>query len=313
MNDMVSVAVSWVAYALALLIVPPLCIGVIRKTKAFLQNRIGAPIHQPLLDLFKLLRKYETVSELCSWVLRTASAGNAAVAILIAMIAPWVPCGPRLMQCDLFMLVYLLVLLRFLTILASMDPSSPFGGFGASREIVLPVLVEPGIMLCFGALAIVARTSDLTTIFAFDPASPLAQQPGLWLLAGFGIYLANLIELSRMPADDPTTHLELTMTHEAMILENSGPNLALTEYAHALKLMVLMGIAAQCFLHAVVPVWDASPVVQAAAGAGALVALLLLTAIIEASAVKIRWTKLPEFIAYAVTFGLLCAVSVLGV
>jgi formate hydrogenlyase subunit 4 len=309
MNELI----KWLIYLVAIVVAPPLCIGIIRKTKARLQNRIGAPIHQPLVDLIKMFRKFETVSTLASFALRGAAAGNAGVTLLIACTVPWIPAAPALMHADLFLIIYLFVLLRFFTIIASLDTGSPFGGFGAAREIVLPILVEPGVMLCLVSLAIVGRTSDLTSVFSFDTHSALATQPGLWILAGCGLYLASLVELSRMPADDPTTHLELTMVHEAMLVENSGPNLALTEYAHALKLMVLMGMSGQCLIHGLPGIWNAEPPAQVTAGAVSILFLLILTAVIEGSGVKLRWTKLPEFIAYAVTFGLLCAVFVLGV
>ena len=323
-----SIVFSWLFFIFLIFAIPPVCLGIIRKTKARLQNRIGASPFQPYADLLKMLRKAETVSDYASWVFRSGAAGNAAVMILIAMSTPWIPFGPRLMNsCDLFLVIYLFVLLRFLTLVSSLDTSSPFGGFGASREIVLPVLVEPGIILCLGSLAVLSQTTDLNRIFSYASNAALADQSGIWILAGVGLYLASLIELSRMPADDPTTHLELTMVHEAMILENSGPNLALIEYAHALKLMVLMGLSAQCLLHSIPsiaqPSWivpimmhgtDVGPaIVQGLSAIIGLIVLLLTTACIECSAVKLRWTKLPEFIAYAVTFGLLCAVFVLGV
>lgn len=302
---------QWLVLSLLVLMMPPLAIGLIRKTKARLQNRIGARVTQPLLDLLKMIGKFETVSESASRVLRGAAAGNAAITLFLALCAPWIPFGPRCMHSDLFLVIYLFVLLRFMTIVAALDTSSPFGGFGAAREIMLPVLVEPGIVLCFVSLGVLAGTSDLTQIFSFANIA-MSDQHGVWILAGCGLYMASLIELSRMPVDDPTTHLELTMIHEAMVLENSGPNLALTEYAHALKLLLLIGLAAQCLIHGFAAVWFAGALVQLLLWLATVLMLLLLTACIESGAVKLRWTKLPAFIAYAVTFGALCAVFVLG-
>jgi formate hydrogenlyase subunit 4 len=262
--------------------------------------------------LIKMLRKFETLSEYASFVMRGTAAANTGIALLLAFCLPWLPFVPTIMHADLFLIVYLLVLMRFLTIVASLDTSSPFGGFGAAREIVLPVLAEPAGMLCLSALCVMSKTSDLSQVFSFGNRA-LIDQSGVWFLAGCGMYMASLIELSRMPADDPTTHLELTMTHEALILENSGPNLGLTEYAHAVKLSLLMGMAGQCWLHSLHAIYSAPPMVQNLTGFVALLFTLVLTALIESSAVKLRWTKLPEFISYAVTFGLLCAVFVLGV
>lgn len=301
----------WIALIAAVLVAPPLLIGLIRKNKASLQNRFGAPIYQPFLDLAKLLGKGELLSDSASWVLRGTSVINAAVAILLALSTPWIPGMPMLFDIDIFLFLYLFVVIRFFTVLSSLDTASPFGGFAASREITLAVLVEPAFMLCLLALAVVARSTSLTEIFSFHPGF-LADNSGLWALAGCGLFLSSLVELSRMPADDPTTHLELTMVHEAMILENSGPNLALTEYATALKMLVLMGISAQCFIHAIKPIWSLSLEIQALSGLVALLLLVLAISLIEATAVKLRWTKLPEFIAYAVTFGFLCSACAIG-
>jgi formate hydrogenlyase subunit 4 len=307
MNDVL----KWMALVGVIAVLPPLLIGFIRKTKARLQNRIGAPYYQPLLDLSKLFSKGELVSNSASWVLRGTTVTNGTVAVLIAFACPWIPGMPVLFQLDIFLFIYLLALLRFLSVIAALDTGSPFGGFAASREVTLAVLVEPATMLCLAALAVVARTTSMSDIFSFD-AGHIATHSGLWAMAGCGLYLSSLVELSRMPADDPTGHLELTMVHEAMILENSGPNLALTEYTAALKLLILMGVAGQCFLHAIIPVWAAPVAIQSLCGLGAILALVWMTALIETTAVKLRWTKLPEFIAYAVTFGLLCSVAALG-
>ncbi|MBX9693481.1 MAG: NADH-quinone oxidoreductase subunit H, partial [Cyanobacteria bacterium] len=235
----------------------------------------------------------------------------AAVAVLIALSSPWLPGMPVLFHSDVFLFVYLFASLRFFTVLSSLDTGSPFGGFAASREVTLAVLVEPANMLCLAALAVVAKSTSLTEIFSYG-SSYLSNCPALWIMAGCGLFLTSLVELSRMPADDPTTHLELTMVHEAMILENSGPNLALTEYAAAVKLLVLMGLTGQCFLHAVSGVWTMQEEIQTIVGLTALFTLVGLIAVFEATAVKLRWTKLPEFIAYAVTFGLLCLAFVVG-
>lgn len=301
---------QWILLLATIVLGPPLLIGMIRKIKATLQNRVGAPIHQPLLDLCKLFSKGELISDSATWILRGSTVVNAATAVLIAITCPWVPGLPAVFDLDVFLFIYLFVLIRFFTVLSSLDTGSPFGGFAASREVTLAVLVEPALMLCLIALAVVARTTNMAEIFSFSSNAP--SHAGLWLLAACGLYLASLVELSRMPADDPTTHLELTMVHEAMILENSGPNLALAEYTSALKLLILMGISGQCLLHALNQIWPIDSSQQTMYGFAALGASGFTIALIEATAVKLRWTKLPEFIAYAVTFGLLCSVSAMG-
>jgi formate hydrogenlyase subunit 4 len=307
MNDLL----KWLLLVVVIAVLPWLLVGTIRKTKATLQNRIGAPIYQPLMDAIKFLRKGELVSDSASWVLRGAAVCNAAVAILIAFCTPWIPGLPTAFTLDIFLLIYLFVVLRFFTVLGAMDTGSAFGGFGASREVSLAVLVEPAIMLCLASLALAAHSTELSTIFSYGAGNP-ARHSGLWAMAGFGLYITTLVELSRMPVDDPTTHLELTMVHEAMILENSGPNLALTEYCTALRMLILMGISGQCFLHALSVFWHIPHGLQIIVGLVSIFALVVTTALIETTAVKLRWTRVPEFIAYAVTFGLLCAVVAVG-
>jgi formate hydrogenlyase subunit 4 len=306
-----SQSIGWLAFTCMTMIMPPVLIGIIRKIKARLQGRQGASILQPFFDLSKLLAKGETLSEHASWIFRGSAAANVVVVLLIALCAPWFSYSPRIPHTDLFLFVYMLALLRFLTVISSLDASSPFGGFAASREVTLAVLVEPAVVLSLVSLGIMSKTSDMSVIFSYTNTT-LAYQSGLWFLAGCGLYLSSLVELCRMPADDPTTHLELTMVHEAMIIENSGPNLALMEYANALKLLIFMGLAGQCMAHAIPQIWTDGSIVQAAAGIGALAGLVVLTAMIEGCAVKMRWTKMPEFISYAVTFALLCAVCVSG-
>lgn len=295
-----------------LFILPPLTVGVIRKTKARFQNRIGAPLYQPFLDLAKLLQKSETISKHVSWLFRSATAINIAVLLIVAFLAPWTALNPFSLSGDLFLLIYLLAVSRFFTVLAALDAGSAFGGFGASREVTLALLVEPAIMLSLAALASTYGDSNLSQVFSYASSSPLRQQTGLWFAAGCGLFLSSLVELSRMPADDPTTHLELTMVHEAMILENSATNLALVELKHFLKISVLLGISAQCFLHCLPFMWQAPLIVQALFSYGSILLLGLTIAVIESIAVKLRWTKIPEFIAYSVAMSIFCVLIALS-
>jgi formate hydrogenlyase subunit 4 len=293
------------AFLASLLLMPPLIVGLIRKTKARLQNRIGAPLLQPYFDLFKLLSKAETISKHTSWIFRSTAAVNVSILLILAFLAPWTSFHPFNISGDLFLIIYLLAVTRFFTVLSALDAGSAFGGFGASREVTLALLVEPAVMLCLASLGSIAQTSDLAAAFSFSNEA-LANQPGLWLIAGSGLFLASLVELCRMPADDPTTHLELTMVHEAMILENSASNLALMEYTHFLKILILLGIASQCLLHAIPFFWHTTTLIRAVASLGGVLGLAVGIAVIESLAVKLRWTKLPEFIAYSVAMSIFC-------
>jgi formate hydrogenlyase subunit 4 len=299
------------AFIATFILMPPLIVGVIRKTKARFQNRIGAPLLQPYFDLFKLLGKSETISKHTSWIFRSTAAINVSLLIMLAFLAPWTSLKPFASGGDLFLVIYLLALTRFFTVLSALDAGSAFGGFGASREVTLALLVEPAVILCLASLGSVSQTSDLTIAFSFTNEA-LRNQPGLWFLAGCGLFLASLVELSRMPADDPTTHLELTMVHEAMILENSAANLALVEYAHFLKILILLGISSQCLLHAIPFFWQTSELIRALASLACIIVLAMSIAVIESVAVKLRWTKLPEFIAYSVAMSIFCMFIALG-
>lgn len=293
------------AFIATFLLLPPLLIGIIRKTKARFQNRIGAPLLQPYFDLLKLLSKGETISKHTSWIFRSTAAINVSLLIILAFLAPWTSLRPFNLGADLFLVIYLLALTRFFTVLSALDAGSAFGGFGASREVTLALLVEPAVILCLAAIGSVSQTSDLGIAFSFDNVA-LINQPGLWFIAGCGLFLASLVELSRMPADDPTTHLELTMVHEAMILENSAANLALVEYAHFLKILILLGISSQCLLHAIPFFWHTNQLVLALSSIFSIMILAVSIAVIESVAVKLRWTKLPEFIAYSVAMSIFC-------
>lgn len=291
-----------------LVLLPPLMLGVIRKTKARLQNRIGAPIYQPILDLLKLFRKDETLSETASWVFRFSAAAGLSMVLYLAFTTPWIKPQPHFASCDLFLLLYMFAAMRLFTLLAAMDTASAFGAFAASREATLSFLVEPAAILSLAALGTVAQTSDLTIVF-----SQLAgKHAALWIISGTAFFLASLVELSRMPIDDPTTHLELTMVHEAMILEASGKNLALIEYATAIKLCVLLGLSAQCYLYAIPNSVFWSPAALAAASIAGLTFMAVIVGIFESLAVKLNWRKAPEFIAYALTLSFLASMIAVG-
>lgn len=287
-----------------LLFVPLLLVGLVRKIKAIMQNRVGAPIWQPFHDIAKLLRKSETISVTASWVFRLAPCLNLTVALIAAVLVPWA--GPLLPAgmapaTNFLLALYLVSLGKFASMLAAMDTGSAFGGLGASREATLSVLVEPALVLGLGALALGARSTDLLTIYT-TPASPIVAA-----LVGAALLVAALAELSRMPVDDPTTHLELTMVHEAMILENSGRNLAVTELAVALRTCIFLGLALQTVLQA----WPAllgwpMPSRYAVSILG-LFALGTALAIAEGVLVKLKWRKVPNFLAFATVLSVLAA------
>lgn len=284
------------------LLVPLLLSGVIRKVKALMQTRRGAPVIQPFYDIFRLLRKSETISETASWVFIWAPRIGLVIAWTVAVLVPWSGVSTRLAGATHFILVlYLMALGRFVSMLAAMDTGSSFGGLGASREATISLMVEPAMVVGLGALAIVAGSPELSVIYASPMHSIVSA------LVGAALLVAALAELSRMPVDDPTTHLELTMVHEAMILENSGRNLALVELAVALRTCVLLGLAAQTFLHAVPSYVDLPLLSRYALGLITLFGVGALVAVTEGVLVKLKWRSVPNFLVYAVGLSLLAA------
>jgi formate hydrogenlyase subunit 4 len=304
----------WILFVSCVVLVPPLCIGIIRKTKARLQNRVGPPLFQPLFDIFKLCKKGETLSSTMSGTFRISTVVVLATMLVLAWMTPWLSFKPWSPNADLFLIVYLFALARVFTLLGAMDSGSAFGAFGASREVTLGLLVEPALLLGLVALGLFSGSSDLRLIFAYPHSQALGAScvSGIWLLVGVSILLSSLVELSRMPVDDPTTHLELTMVHEAMVLEASGRNLALIEFAHALRMSIFFGLAAQCFVHAAASVWHMNALTQGLSNVAGICLIAISVGVFESLSVKLQWRKVPEFIAYVVSMSLLAAFVAAG-
>lgn len=300
--------IASVLFVLCIFWLPLVTVGVIRKTKARLQGRIGASVLQPFYDSVKLWQKGETVCQTVSWLFRSSVAINAAAMLLLAVFVPWLSFKPVVAGDDLFLVLYLFALMRFFTILMALDPGTSFGAFGASREACLAMLVEPSLFISLAALGRAVHTSSLSAIFSLANSGAVASVP-IWFSVGIALFLSSLVELSRMPIDDPTTHLELTMVHEAMLLENSGRNLLLAEFTHGLRMIVLYGLSVQCFLHVVTCAIPMSTLALGIASIGGIFLLAVITAVIECVSVKLQWKKAPEFIAYGLTMSLLAAIA----
>lgn len=301
----------WLSFILCVIFLPVLTLGIIRKTKARLQNRIGPPILQALFDLLKLTRKDETISSTMCGVFRLSCVMNMADVFVLAWMIPWLSFKPWAPQADIFMVIYLFAFARMFTLLGALDSGSAFGAFSASREATLSLLVEPAVLLALVSLGVFAGSSDLRVIFSASN-TPTFVGSGIWVASGMAILFSSLVELSRMPVDDPTTHLELTMVHEAMILEASGRNLALIEFAHALKVSIFFGLAAQCFLRAIPQFSTLSVYAQAALSISGLLVLAVFVGLLESLIVKLQWRKVPEFIAYILSMSLMASLIAVG-
>lgn len=302
---------QWLSFLLCIVVLPALTLGIIRKTKARLQNRMGPPILQPFFDFIKLTRKDETISSTMSGVFRLSCVVGMSDTLVLAWMIPWLSFKPWAPQADVFMVIYLFAFARMFTLLGALDSGSAFGAFSASREATLSLLVEPAVLLALVALGIFTGSSDLRIIFSNATAHSFIGS-GIWIAAGMAILFSSLVELSRMPVDDPTTHLELTMVHEAMILESSGRNLALVEFAHALKMTIFFGLSAQCFLRSLPQFSILSVYAQAALSIGGVFVLAVFVGLMESLIVKLQWRKVPEFIAYILSMSLMASLIAVG-
>ena len=286
---------------LALLLAPGL-VGFVRWVKARLQNRRGAPIWLPYFELRKLFGKDVVMSNNASWLFRVAPyivfASTLAVIFLIPLIAAPLPFDSI---GDLLVVVYLLLLGTFFLALAGLDPGTAFGGMGSSREMTVAALAEPTIALAIFGLALGAGSTNLGQIVTATLANPgIAISPG-HLLAFAALFIVSLAETGRLPVDNPSTHLELTMIHEAMILEYSARHLALVEWASAIKLMNFSVIGIAVFLPwGIVEAegWVLIPVALAALF-GKLLAGGAALALLETLSAKMRIFRAPEFLGTA--------------
>jgi formate hydrogenlyase subunit 4 len=307
--------VAWTIDALQGLValgLAPGVVGLVRWLKARLQSRRGAPPWQPYRELRKLFAKEVVVSTSASWLFRVAPyvvfASTAAAAFLVPFLAV-----PRPLDAvgDLLVLVYLLLLGTVFLALAGLDPGSAFGGMGSSREMTVAALAEPTIALAIFALALSAGSTNLGQIVArtlADPATALS--PG-HLLAFAALFVVMLAENGRLPVDNPATHLELTMIHEAMAIEYSGRYLALVEWAAALKLLVFFSLLANLF----VP-WGVAAALTPGALAVAAVSvvvkfglLAVAIAVFETRVAKLRLFRVPELLSVSFVLALLAVTS----
>jgi len=292
--------------------VAPALVGFIRWLKARLQSRRGAAPWQPYFELRKLFCKETVVSHTASWIFKATPLVVFGTSILVASLVPLIvaPSG-RFLMGDLFATVYLLLLGTFFLALAGLDTGSPFGGLGASREMTVVALTEPTVALSIVALALNAGSTSFSQIVAQTLAEPRAALGPGHVLAFAALFIVTLAETGRLPVDNPSTHLELTMIHEAMILEYSGPYLALIEWGAALKLLVFLSLAANLF----VPWGIASSLSPVALTIGfvslivKLGVLAVVIAVLETRVAKLRLFRVPELLSASFVLAALAVMS----
>jgi formate hydrogenlyase subunit 4 len=306
-------ALAAVAQTLLVAAGAPLLVGLLRTLKARLAGRRGPNPWQPYFDLAKLLRKETVVSETTSWVFGVTPYVLAATMLVAAAVVPVIVTRPALAFAgNVVLLMYLFMLGTFFLALAGLDSGSAFGGMGSSRGIAVAALAEPTVMLAVFALAIRTGTINLGGVAERIGSDPvLAAHPG-HLLAFLAFFIVMVAENGRLPVDNPATHLELTMIHEAMVLEYSGHYLALVEWAGAMKLFLFLTLLANLFF----PWWIPSDVAAlpmllgALALAGKLVLLAAALAVIETVVAKLRLFRVPELLAGSFALAVLSVASV---
>jgi len=301
----VAVQAAQVALVVAL---APLLVGWVRKVKARLLRRRGPAIAQPYRDLWRLLRKEAVVAEDASWLFRVAPylvfAAIWAAAALVPTFATGLVFGRA---ADLIAIVGLLATARFFLALAGLDVGTSFGGIGASREMFIATLAEPAMLMIVFTVSLLAGTTQLDAVSAHlrSPEAGLHVALGLAFVA---LVMVAVAENGRIPVDNPATHLELTMVHEAMVLEYSGRHLALIEAAAAVKLLLYVSLLACIFAPWGIAGPGASPLalaIGAAVWTAKLAAGGAMLAVFETVVAKMRVFRVPQYLGAALMLGLL--------
>ncbi len=292
------------------LLLAPLLNGFVRKMKSRLLRRRGASVFQPYRDLLRLIRKEVVLAENASWLFRVIPYIVFATTWVAAALVPTFATGLMFnWTADLIALIALLGSARFFLALAGMDVGTSFGGIGSSREVMIASLAEPAMLLVVFTLALVAGSTQLSTVAAFMASPEVGLRVSL-ALAMFALIMVAIAENSRIPVDNPATHLELTMIHEAMVLEYSGRHLAMIEFASSLKLLLYASLISSLF----VPWGLASSGAGLAAYAFGVMAYLAklavagyLLALFETAVAKMRVFRVSEFLSAALMLGFLAA------
>ena len=293
---------------LLVLLLSPLLTGFVRKVKARLLRRQGPPLLQPYRDLVRLMRKEVVLAQSASWLFRVIPyiifAGTWVAAALVptfrgGLLFSW--------SADLIAIIALLGSARFFLALAGLDVGTSFGGIGSSREVMIASLAEPAMLMIMFTLALIAGSTQLSAMAAFMLSSQVGLRVSLGL-ALLALIMVAIAENARIPVDNPATHLELTMVHEAMVLEYSGRHLALIDLTSELKLLLYLSLIACLFVPWGIAAPEAGPqaiAIGIVSYVGKLAAGGLLLAVFETAIAKMRVFRVPEFLGAALMLGLL--------
>ena len=291
--------IDTILHVAILLLLPPLLLGVISKTKAWFGGRVGAPLLQPYYDLAKLMRRGLVVSTTTTWIFRAGPVITLATVLLAGLLIPISGFdAPIAFTGDLILFAYLFGLARFFTTSAALDTGSAFEGMGSAREVTFACLSEPALFFAFMVLAKISGSLTLTDML-HAPASALsAGVAAPLILIGIGLFIVLLAETCRIPVDDPTTHLELTMIHEAMVLDHSGPLFGVILYASAVKLLVLGTV----LLNVIVPFTFGQPWLDGPLYVLEILGLAVVIGIVESIMARLQMRHVPYLLVGAVLF-----------
>jgi formate hydrogenlyase subunit 4 len=285
----------------------PFLLGVTNRTKAVYAGRSGPPLFQPYYDLWKLLAKGAVYSRTTTWVFRAGPVIGLAAVLVATLLLPFGGCrAPLAFTGDLVLFAYLLGLARVFTVLAALDTGSSFEGMGASREVLFSTLAEPSLLL---ALAAVARQTESLSLSDMHAALSAASHGSVLLvyLVAVVLLVVFLAENSRIPVDDPNTHLELTMIHEVMVLDHSGPDFAMIHYAAALKLWLFGALLVGLVIPRV-----GHPILDLSLALAGMLALAVVLGVIESTMARLRMARVPELLVGAATLAALALVLEYG-
>jgi formate hydrogenlyase subunit 4 len=284
-----------------MLLVAPLVNGIIKKIKAFSQKRKGPSIFQLYFDIFKLLKKDTIIPEASSWIFRITPYVSFASILVAALFIPVsIQLKPLTFFGDAILVIYLLAIGRFFMTLAGLDAGSTFGGMGSSREMTISSLFEPSLLVSVFTLGLIAKSTSFYAIMSTSISAGISIIQPVYLITFVAIFIILIAETARTPVDDPSTHLELTMVHEAMILEYSGRHLALMELGASVKQLIFITLLANIFI----PLDRLIPFTGNGTIAVLLISLLLylvkvlfiavLIAVTEISTVKLKLFSVPN-------------------
>jgi formate hydrogenlyase subunit 4 len=290
------------------LVAAPLLTGIINKTKAFFAGRSGPPILQSYYDLYKLMRKGVVYSQTTTLVFRIAPLISLACVLVGVILMPLGRTDSLIyFSGDFIVFAYFLGLMRFFTVLGALDTGSSFEGMGASREVTFSALAEPIFFICLGGLAIQTGTYSLTGVFQEMSTEMWHQAGPALVIMGVAIFIMLLAENCRIPVDDPNTHLELTMIHEVMVLDSSGPDFGFILYASALKLWLFGSL----LIGILIPFHTSSFLINTSVSVVGMLLLAVLVGVVESTMARLRLLHVPQLLLGAMALSILALVLLL--